>query len=332
VLRNLRRATRPAPTVTLRMEDTTVPGVARSYRYVLPNLDPKAGLEVDVAVECPARGRYRIGEVAVEGTDPLGMFHRPRRFSATQTFLALPRTYSAPGIAAWELLSPAGRRLTQARRREAGDFGGIREYAPGDDLRYVHWKATAHTGHLAIKEFEQRQEAQVAIWLDLSAAGAAASTEIAVSLAASLLQVFVTADYIVQLMGEGLSRSLGLPSRGEAYLGRAFEALAEVQAQGRQPFSATLMELVRTAGRTQGAFAITSGADPGLPDALAFCRTHGITPVVFVVRPTEEAAAAEAVAQLYRRIGTAAVTVTAMDRIAAAVREAAAIGEQQMVT
>ncbi len=335
-LANLRGVTRPTPTVTLEIANATVAGVDRPYRYVLPNLDGRATQEIDVTVDCPARGRYRINHLAVEGTDPIGMFRRPRRFPAHEDFVALPKVFSAPGIAAWELLSPEGRRVARGRRRDAGDFGGIREYAPGDDLRYVHWKATAHTGRLAIKEFEQRQEAQIAVWLDLSAAGVVgkgvgASTEIAVSVAASLLQTFIMADYTVQLIGEGLSPSLGLASRGEAYLSRALQALADVQAGGASPFSAMVMEQVRSAGRAHAIFVITTGAGGGVPDALAFCGVHGILPTVFVIDPAGANDVAEPVAARCRSIGLQTVVVTEMDGIATALRQAASLTEGQLV-
>jgi uncharacterized protein (DUF58 family) len=335
-LTNERAAARPSPTISLRVENLTVSAVGRPYRFVLPSVGPRAVVELDVAAACPARGRYRVTEVAVEGVDPVGMFRRPRRFDASGDFLALPRTYATPGIAAWEFLSPGGRRVARGRRRDSGDFGGIREYAPGDDLRYVHWKATAHTGKLAIKEFEQRQDAQVAIWLDLSAGGvvgegAQASTEIAVSLAASLLQTFVAADYTVQLVGEGLSQSLALPSRGEAYLGRVYVALAEAQATSTAPFSALIMEQMRSAGRAHGIFAVTAAADPGFFDALAFCGTHGISPSVFIVDPGGRRPEADAAIRRCRGMGLGAVLVTEEDQIPAAMREAASYSEQQVM-
>ena len=334
-LENLRRATRPTPTVTLRAENLTVADVGRGYRFVLPSVAPQATVEADVAVECPARGRYEITEVSLEGIDPVGMFRRPRRFPVSLSFVAMPRIYSAPGIAAWELLSPVGRRLARTRRRDAGDFGGIREYAPGDDLRHVHWKATAHTARLAIKEFEQRQDAEVAIWLDLSAPGAVgegvdSSTEIGVSLAASMLHAFVRADYSVQLIGDGLERSLALPSRGEAYLGRALLSLAEAQPQGKQPFSATVMEQVRWAGRAQAVFVITSGADPALGDALAFCSAHGLSPTVFVVAPGGRLPDGTDPVARMRGVGVTAVVVGSMGGIPDGLRESAAIGERQL--
>ena len=336
-LANLRSVTRPTPTVTLRVENATVSGVERAYRFVLPNLDARARVEFEATVEAPTRGRYHLADLAVEGNDPIGMFRRPRHFTPPPGYLVLPQTYTAPGIAAWELLSPAGRRVARGRRRDAGDFGGIREYSPGDDLRYVHWKAFAHTGNLAIKQFEQRQDAQIAVWLDLSASGvvgtgAGASTEISISLAASMLQTFVAADYTVQLTGDGLSQSLALPSKGEAYLTRALQALAEAQATAKRPFSALVMERVRSAGNAHAIFAITTPQDGALLEAFTFCGARGLAPVVFICDPGGPTAASTEMLAKCRHVGLVAIVVTGMEDIPRAMREAASLGERQIAT
>lgn len=50
---------------------------------------------------------------------------------------------------------------------------GLRDYLPGDRLRQVHWRATAHTGELVVKETEEPQAPVLHLVLDLGAGGAA---------------------------------------------------------------------------------------------------------------------------------------------------------------
>lgn len=48
---------------------------------------------------------------------------------------------------------------------------GLRDYVPGDRLRQVHWRATAHTGELVVKETEEPQAPVLHVTLDLGAGG-----------------------------------------------------------------------------------------------------------------------------------------------------------------
>lgn len=50
---------------------------------------------------------------------------------------------------------------------------GLRDYLPGDRLRQVHWRATAHTGELVVKETEEPQAPVLHLVLDMGPGGEA---------------------------------------------------------------------------------------------------------------------------------------------------------------
>jgi uncharacterized protein (DUF58 family) len=55
------------------------------------------------------------------------------------------------------------------RRKPSYDFREHRMYVPGDDVRFIDWKASARQEHIFIKQGEQPKEAMVYILLDCSA-------------------------------------------------------------------------------------------------------------------------------------------------------------------
>jgi hypothetical protein len=50
--------------------------------------------------------------------------------------------------------------------QHSDEIRGIRAYAPGDDLRDVHWSSTARLGHLVVKEFTRPLEQRVLVVWD----------------------------------------------------------------------------------------------------------------------------------------------------------------------
>ena len=67
------------------------------------------------------------------------------------------------------------------------EFLTLREYEVGDDLRRVHWRSTARTGELMIRQDEARWRSRAAVVLDVRpGAHDAASFEVAVEAAASV--------------------------------------------------------------------------------------------------------------------------------------------------
>ena len=51
----------------------------------------------------------------------------------------------------------------------------VRPYAPGDSMNRIHWRTTARTGEIQVKEFDLEQTADAWIFLDLDAAVEAGS-------------------------------------------------------------------------------------------------------------------------------------------------------------
>ena len=67
-------------------------------------------------------------------------------------------------------------------------FHAIREYTPGDSRRQIHWKSTAKTGQLMVRQFEESRRSRMAVVLSLALADYADEDEfeLGVSAAASL--------------------------------------------------------------------------------------------------------------------------------------------------
>ncbi|GAB4581305.1 MAG: DUF58 domain-containing protein [Anaerolineales bacterium] len=75
------------------------------------------------------------------------------------------------------------------RRRPAAEFLEHRPYTPGDDVRFVDWKASARSEHIYLKQGEQPQETTVHLLVDTSpsmAWGTPPKSHAALTLAAAL--------------------------------------------------------------------------------------------------------------------------------------------------
>ena len=51
------------------------------------------------------------------------------------------------------------------------EFTKVREYEPGDDVRFIDWNVTARMGHPFIKEFREEREMTLMLLVDVSSSG-----------------------------------------------------------------------------------------------------------------------------------------------------------------
>jgi uncharacterized protein (DUF58 family) len=100
-------------------------------------------------------------------------------------------------------------------------FHAIRQYVPGDAQRQIHWKSTAKTGQLMVRQFEQTLRSRLAVVLSVDAGDFTSSDEfeLAVSAAASLAVQAVRDGREIEVV-TGLSAS-----RTERGRSRAIEVL-----------------------------------------------------------------------------------------------------------
>ncbi|MDQ3954070.1 MAG: DUF58 domain-containing protein, partial [Actinomycetota bacterium] len=118
------------------------------------------------------------------------------------------------------------------------EFYTLREYTDGDDLRKVHWPATAKRGRYMIRQEETPWHTRATILLDDSAAshdsgGAGSSFERAVEVAASLIDLYHRSGYSYKLVCSGDD---GIPAgRGADQRNRCLDLLAtiDLKAGGR---------------------------------------------------------------------------------------------------
>ncbi len=158
-----------------------VRGLPEWLRVVGTSVRPR-GLELKLRAGFRYSGRYELREVEVVRRSPLGMLSEVSRVAARATFRVLPRTLywvlealgalglgRGPGSLGRDP-SELGAGLSPLRS-EGGVYHSTREYAPGDSLRRVDWKATARTGELHVKEMREPVEGSTLLCLDLRCAG-----------------------------------------------------------------------------------------------------------------------------------------------------------------
>lgn len=70
------------------------------------------------------------------------------------------------------------------------EFYEVREYSPGDEIRFIDWNVTARTGHPFVKRFVEERELTVMLLLDMSASSYfGTSNQLKMQLAAKLCSV-----------------------------------------------------------------------------------------------------------------------------------------------
>jgi uncharacterized protein (DUF58 family) len=237
-------------------------------------------------------GEYRIGPILLGACDALGLFAARRAVPEVETFTVFPLVHH---VAALDRLggraSLAPQALTAGRSGQSLDYLGAREYRPGDDVRRIHWPATARRGVAVVREHEVDLIPYFTLFVDLQREGRAgtgrkSTLEYVVRTAASLVWTAAGRGDVVQLLGEGSQPLLVPPGRGEIHATRCLYELVRVRQEGRLPLLDLVLRSRPLLPRGSTAALLCSGLALDvlrLEEELAGLQAAGVVPVVFVV-------------------------------------------------
>jgi uncharacterized protein (DUF58 family) len=197
-VRNAGRAT----TSVLLLEDRLPPSLGRAARAVLTGIPPRGRQTVSYTVGCRTRGRYFIGPLVAHVSDPFDLSRRRIEFPGRQELVVYPEVEDLRSPR--DLIGGVGSGESTARQlfRTGDEFYTMRHYEIGDDLRRIHWRSTARTGELMIRQDEAARRAMAVLFLDTrvrSLGGRAEAFERGVSAAASVGALYIQAGFGVRL-------------------------------------------------------------------------------------------------------------------------------------
>lgn len=232
------------PCVEARWDDRLPAGVAGPHTGVLPPLagsrSPDSRTSFTYLLTGLSRGRHGVGPMRVDVQDPFGLVYRRHTFGTAEPLTVLPRRVDLPPI------TPRGAGDDGATRPAPQNVGVgdddiiARTYLPGDALKRIHWRATAHRGELMVRQEEQHTNPRAAVILDAEPASQGTARdrkdswefspalEWAIVATASIATHLVRAGYVVALQSNGTALDR-VVAEGHDSLEDALVDLAELE-------------------------------------------------------------------------------------------------------
>jgi uncharacterized protein (DUF58 family) len=195
-LLELKNEKQSLPSFSLRVEGIPADGSAHAAVLETPVYFPyvprRESAQHWVPLVFPRRGVYRQEAFRIVTRFPFGFLQKSRRIDLRKEALVYPSISASPDFLA---VLPALQGSIESLKKGRGhDLHALRDYRPTDSARHVHWKASARTGTLMVREFSREDDRRVLLIFDPSLPAdlpeAEAKFERAVTLCASIAWYF----------------------------------------------------------------------------------------------------------------------------------------------
>lgn len=251
-------------------------------------------VELRYRVEGTRRGIQSLGPLWITSSDPFGLTRRRFRVGERTRVVVGPEVVE---LAALPAVSGEAGGMLQAAHAQLGEGADnlvARPYAPGDSMRRIHWRASAHRDELMVRQEEQEASPEATVVFDRSVVrwgadavlspGADPAFETAVSACVSAVLRLVREGYTVEVTDSD-GRALSDPIAGGE--------IGDVEVLATQLATLTARkgdELAHTAslfaGILTGPVVLVAGRlSPADVDALAPLVHHTALPILLTVDP-----------------------------------------------
>lgn len=116
------------------------------------------------------RGVWPIGPLVLRTVDPFGLAQREQAFGETRSVTVVPEVFTLAPLTVKVGAAGGTARTSSSRLGQGSDNLSPRRYIPGDSMRRIHWRATAHRGQLMVRQEEEESSPDALVILDRSAA------------------------------------------------------------------------------------------------------------------------------------------------------------------
>jgi len=158
------------PSFSLRVEGAAKKGDAPGGAAILakpvyfPYLPKRDSVRQSVPLLFPRRGLYRQEAFRIVTRFPFGFLQKARRLDLASEAIAYP---SVEPTAEFLDVVPGIQGVIETLAKGRGqDLYALRGYQPTDSARYVHWKASARSGSLMVREFASEEDTRVLLVFD----------------------------------------------------------------------------------------------------------------------------------------------------------------------
>jgi uncharacterized protein (DUF58 family) len=246
------------PSFSLRVEAVHEKGAAATAMFeqpvYFPYLPKQDRVQQSVPMTFARRGAYRQDAFRIVTRFPFGFLRKARRLNLKAEALVYPSV--EPTAEYMEVLPVIQGALESLSKGHGQDLYSLRDYVHTDSARLVHWKATARSGSLMVREFTREEDSRVLLVLDPHSAATESSAakmqspagldrfERAVTICANLAWHFYQGNCMLQFRSASFDEPL---APAEEIIFKILRHLALAQPIPHDPGQRLLNELAASA-------------------------------------------------------------------------------------
>lgn len=133
---------------------------------IITNLKPKESFRHKETIVLKRRGYYQLGEIEVNIRDVFGLYSLRKKVASEASLLVYPKPIDLNSFKITAVEQLGELLIENFAFQDRSRISTIREFREGDSVKSIHWKLSAKVDNLIIKDYENRGDTYVVIFID----------------------------------------------------------------------------------------------------------------------------------------------------------------------
>ncbi len=153
----------------------------------------------------PKRGKEKINRVVIQIAGFSGLFHLEQRIVLNKEIMVVPepQRVALPWTMKQKILEDLVSEISVPVKGRGYDFFALRDFNFGDEVRHIHWRASAKYNKLIVKEFEEPMMLRFILVVDSSLLMNGPKLEFALSAAVEISTVIQRSHHSLSVIIQG---------------------------------------------------------------------------------------------------------------------------------
>lgn len=246
----LRHRRRRGPAIGLELAEVRPPAELESVGAYCLYLAPGSGFKSGSRFVVRQRGRFELTGMRLSTRFPFSLLRARREIAQPGSLVVWPALGRLKAVPLLDGAAEISDAAPSQVRSGADEFFGLREYRQGDNPRWIHWKRSAATGALVVREMSKPRPDVLYVVMDSQlpdlSRQAVRLREKLIRFAATLIDHAFHREYRVGLAVASGGRTVAVQAAvGRGHRTALLDVLAEIDRNAEVDFSRVLAEMPR---------------------------------------------------------------------------------------
>jgi len=260
---------------------------------IILSMGKKESYQDSETIVLKRRGFYEMGEINLTIKDAFGFFSIKKKISSTTSLLIYPEII---GLTTFKISTSqqAGDLLIRdSSFQDKSRIYSLREYLEGDSIKSIHWRLSARKNTPIVKEYENRGDTQVNIFIDneyrlFKNDYDNRIEDKIVDVTTSIINYCLNQNIQVTLETQDHNKYVNIQGQQKPDFKPFLEVLAKFKGNGSLNFTSFVNSKVETINRGATVVIITPNLDKAMGALGIYLRMKNLYPLFIVITDNEK--------------------------------------------